>query len=262
MRNENKVAVLGPEGTFTEIAARKILPGAKLIYLDTVEDVFTSILNSEADRGVVAIENSLEGSVGRTMDCLVNYDVKIVGEVVLDVEHCLASASETGDISKIVSHPHALAQCQKYQKANFPDAIIISSQSTASAMRDLKDGEAAIGVKEAAEEYGLNIIAEGIQDDMSQTRFIAIAREPGKGNKTSVIFAVKDEPGTLYNVLKVFATRNVNLTKIESRPSRKKLGEYLFFMDFESEGISQEEVEGVLNEIRPSTTFLKELGSY
>lgn len=121
---------------------------------------------------------------------------------------------------------------------------------------------AAIGPKESAKKYNLKIIDEHIQDDISQTRFIVMGKESKKGNKTSVIFAAKDEPGSLYRVLKEFATRNINLTKIESRPSKRKLGEYLFFVDFESRGMSEDKIKEALDSIGPKISFLKVLGSY
>lgn len=264
MKNANDVSVLGPEGTFTGIAAKKLFPDATPVYRETVAEIFNSVEENETGYGVVAIENSLEGSVGKTLDCLINFDLKICGEVVLDINLCLATKQNTEkkDIKQIVSHPHAIAQCQGYLKRDFPGATIISSTSTAAAMRDIGENEAAIGVKEAAEKYRLKILDENVQDDVSQTRFIAISKTSTVGDKTSVIFAVRDEPGSLYWILKVFADRNINLTKIESRPSRGKLGEYLFFMDFESGGMTGENVEELLDAIKPNTTLLKFLGSY
>jgi prephenate dehydratase len=189
------------------------------------------------------------------------YDVNIVGEITLDINLCLMTEKETEKIDVILSHPHALAQCAGYLKANHPKAKQISSKSTAAALRELGryGSAAAIGFREAAKTYGLAVAAENIQDDLSQTRFIVISKKKTFGEKTSVIFAVKDEPGALYSILKTFADQNINLTKIESRPSKRKLGEYLFFMDFENKGADAEEV---LAEMKEKTTFLKMLGSY
>jgi len=259
------IAILGPEGTFTEIAARKIFKNSKFIYCDNVEEVFSKV-ESHIEYGVVAIENSLEGSVSKTMDCLIEYYVKVCGEITLDIDLCIVTSKKTKreNIKAIISHPHALAQCQNYIKKNFPTAKLINSTSTAAAMLELKKikNSAAIGPKESAKKYKLSVIGEHIQDDVSQTRFIVIGKESKRGKKTSIIFAAKDEPGSLYRVLREFAKRNINLTKIESRPSKRKLGEYLFFVDFESKGMSENKIKEALDSIRPKITFLKVLGSY
>jgi len=263
-KKKDRVAVLGPEGTFTEIAARRIFKDVEFLYCDTVDEVFDSV-SSVVEFGVVAIENSLEGSVNTTMDCLVDHDLKICGEVVLDINLCLVvvPGTEKKGIDTIISHPHALAQCRKFLSENFPDSRLQRHESTAAAMEELKrlKGSAAIGPKEAVETYGLKLLFENIQDAKSQTRFIVISKEGGTGRKTSIIFALKDEPGALYKALKEFAERDINLTKIESRPSKRKLGEYLFFVDFEG-SLEDEKVENALTSIKEKTAFLKILGSY
>ena len=141
-----------------------------------------------------------------------------------------------------------------------------ATESTAAAMKKLSEMEnmAAIGPRESARKYGLNIIKENLQDDKSQTRFIAIAKKCFRrfGKKTSIIYALKDEPGALYSTLRIFAENKINLTKIESRPSRKKLGEYLFYVDFENNRLGKQGVEKLLGKIKEKTTFLKNLGSY
>lgn len=264
MKGSARVAVLGPEGTFTESAARRLYPAGELVFCKSVEEVFKNVYSAKADVGVVAVENSLEGSVGKTLGCLQSYDLYIVGEVVLDIRLCLVSSNPKEKITKIISHPHALAQSQNFIEKNYPDTLLVSSSSTAAAVRDVKgrEGMAAIGFREAADRYGLKVIRENVQDEPSQTRFIALSKKKSKGDKTSIIFAVKDKPGALYGILKVFADKNINLTKIESRPSRRKLGEYLFFMDFENRGMSWNKVDGILKEVKHHTTLLKELGSY
>ena len=258
-----KVAVLGPKGTFTEIAAEKIFEGAQMEYMDDVDDVFEYV-DSGKGVGVVAVENSLEGSVSKTMEGLMEHDVRICGEATLDINLCLIKKKETKDIKTVLSHPHALAQCRKYRKKTFPKAKPHATDSTAAAMLELDGIEdaAAIGPKYAAKTYGLEIVEENIQDDRSQTRFIAIGKKECWGKKTSIIFAVKDEPGALYSVLKIFSDGKINLTKIESRPSRKKLGEYIFYVDFENNGLDKKGVEAMLLKIKERTTLLKNLGSY
>ncbi len=259
-----RVAVLGPKGTFTEIAARRVFGDAVFVYCDTVDGVFDSV-RSGVEFGVAAIENSLEGSVNTTMDCLIDYDLKIFDEVVLDISLCLVVVPGTGrgDIKTIISHPHALAQCRKFLRENFPGARLQGHESTAAAMEESKRlrGSAAIGPKEAAIFYGLEVLLEDIQDAKSQTRFIVVSGKEGSGDKTSIIFTLRDEPGSLYKVLREFARRGINLTKIESRPSKRKLGEYLFFVDFEG-SVDDRKVGNALNSIREKTAFLKILGSY
>jgi len=263
-RQSSGVAVLGPAGTFTEQAAKRVFAGARLTYCESVDDVFKKVEAKEAEHGVVAVENSLEGSVGKTLEALTEYDASIVGEITLDISLCIITEAKAKKIEVILSHPHALAQCAGYLKTNYPKAKQLSSKSTAAALKELGryENAAAIGVASAAKAYGLTILAENIQDDFSQTRFIVIAKKKSFGSKTSVIFAVKDEAGALYSILKTFADQNINLTKIESRPSKRKLGEYLFFMDFENKGLSEKEVSAVIASVKPKTTFLKVLGSY
>ncbi|MBN2251518.1 MAG: prephenate dehydratase [Candidatus Altiarchaeota archaeon] len=266
MRKQDKVAVLGPEGTFTGIAAKKMFPGSKPEYCDTVDDVFRSV-EEGADYGVVAIENSLEGSVNTTMDCLMEYDIRIYEEFILDIHLCMMVPpnAKNEKIKTIWSHSHSLGQCRKFLKKNFPDAALKRYESNTAALKELKElrpcGVAAVGPESAAELYGLAVIRRNIEDAPSQTRFIAISKKESAGGKTSIIFILKDRPGALYQALKDFADQKINLTKIESRPSKKKLGEYSFYVDFEGSP-ADERVRKTLEGIREKTTFLKMLGSY
>ena len=261
---KSKVAVLGPKGTFTEIAARRVFPEGEFTYCDTVDEVFDKV-DSGIEFGVVAIENSLEGSVSVTMDCLLDYDVRIWKELVMDITLCLAAPPGTKmeDVEVIASHTHALAQCRKFLHGGLPKAKLQRSESTSAAMKGVKESEggAAIGSRETAESYGLEILEDGIEDAESKTRFVVISKNSDKGNKTSIIVTLKDEAGALHKFLKEFADAKINLTKIESRPSRRKLGEYLFFIDFEG-SLEDENVKGVMDSIKEKTTFLKVLGSY
>ncbi len=258
------MSVLGPSGTFTDIAARKLYPQADIIYKDSVREVFEFV--TKGGVGVVALENSLEGSVGAAMAGLLESDAKIVADTVLDIEHCLLAPkgiSKDG-ITGIMSHSHALAQCMDYLNRNFPKADLTSTASTVAAMdKSLSmPGCAAIGPKEAGLKRGLEVLAQGVQDHESQTRFIAIASEGVSGTKSSIIFAVNDEPGALYSIIRLFADENINLTKIESRPSRRKLGEYVFFTDFENGGMDDDGRDALLAKIIERATFFKDLGSY
>ena len=258
--NEIEVAVLGPAGTFTEAAATKMLPQAKLKYLESEGEVFEYAQSGGV--GVVAVENNLEGSVGATLEGLMKYDVKIIGETVIDISLALIASEGVGkeDIKTVLSHPHALGQCRKYLKKKL-NASIQPVASTSHAMDEvLKNPKcAAVGTKWAAKNRGLNVLDIDIQDLDSQTRFITIGSKSKGGPKTSILFAAKDDPGTLYKILKVFAENNLNLTKIESRPKRKKLGEYIFYLDYENSGLATNEIH---QKISGLTTYLKDLGSY
>jgi prephenate dehydratase len=261
----NKVAVLGPAGTFTEQAAGRLFPGAMLEYMEDVGDVFRFVDGGKGD-GVAAIENSLEGSIGKTLESLMRYDVKIVGEATLDIHLNLMARKgvRPQDIKVVLSHPTALAQCRDYLSREYPKAKREASSSTSEAIKQAgeKADAAAIGYGEAGLRYGLHVLAEDVQDQESQTRFVAVSKEGRDGPKTSLIFAVKDEPGALYSILKLFADASINLTKIESRPSRRKLGEYVFYLDYENAGLKPPEREALHARIGERTTYMKGLGSY
>ncbi len=262
------VAVLGPEHTFSALAAEKLFSGqdCSVSYQPSFDDVFGSVASGQARYGVVAVENSLEGSVNRVLDLLLSHDVAVVGESIEDIHLCLVSRRDEPleEIERVASHPHALAQCAGFLKVSLPRAQSEPASSTAAAakMAREKTGLAAIAPRQAAQAHGLAVLACDIEDDPSQTRFLVIARDRREtGSKTSVIFAVPDEPGSLYDALRVFADAGINLTKIESRPSRRHLGEYLFYVDFEGE-LADEGIAGVLAELGEKTSFLKVLGSY
>lgn len=265
VEDTSRVAVLGPKGTFTESAAKRVFSDGSYVYKDNVGGVFEAVESGEVDYGVVAIENSLEGSVNNTLESLLEYDVKIVGEVTLNIRlDLLAPAGvDREEVKTILSHPHALAQCHEYL-SKLDGVKLQSSDSTAAAMKEASErgDTAAIGSSDAGAMYGLEVVDSDIQDDVSQTRFIVISQEYREGSKTSIIFAVKDEPGALYKILSEFADNDINLTKIESRPSKRKIGEYLFYVDFESQSMKHRDIEGVLEKIKPKTTYLKLLGSY
>jgi prephenate dehydratase len=266
----SKVAVLGPEGTFTDAAAKRMFPGARLEYMEDVGDVFRFVSEGKG-LGVAAVENSLEGSVGKTMESLMRYDLKITGELTLDISLCLLAKKgvKAADVKAVMSHPHALAQCRDYLDRKFPKAKRQGTSSTTEAMKEAagRGDAAAVGSKESGLKYGLAALDEGIQDQGSQTRFISISREEagkagGLSGKTSLIFAVNDEPGALYSILKVFSDAKINLTKIESRPSRRRLGEYVFYLDYENQGMAKAKREALHAKVRESAALLKDLGSY
>ncbi|NOZ76940.1 MAG: prephenate dehydratase [Euryarchaeota archaeon] len=264
-----KVAILGPRGTFSEEAARIFSPDAELQMAGDIPTVFEKLESGDCEYGIVPVENSLEGPVGITLELLLERQARIYGEVVVDIHHALLAlpGTGTGDLREVISHPHALAQCKGFLKElgvktrNFP--------STAGAAREVGEkglaGTGAIAPRGAAELYGLAVLEEDIQDvDANQTRFLVISREdhpPTGRDKTSVVIGLKDRPGALYQCLGVFAKRGINLTRIESRPSRKALGDYLFFIDFEGHR-EDPHVAEVLEELEGSLSFLRVLGSY
>jgi len=285
------IGVLGPEGSYSERAAKlwmlkNDLGAAKLRYFEDIEDAFFAAATGETDLSVIPIENSIEGSVGVTLDLLREDGAVISGEVVVRIEHCLLSKGSPEEIRVVLSHPQALAQCRHFLKTNFPHAELRSTGSTSHAARLAGEFEemAAIASSEAAEKYGLKVLLSNIQDRKeNHTRFIVVraeksgkyaptasacketGKEPGKIRgkcKTSLIaYLAKDRPGALYELLGAFAKRGVNLTKIESRPSKKELGDYYFYIDFEGSD-SDALIKDALEDIKAKVDMLKVLGSY
>ncbi|HEX59449.1 MAG TPA: prephenate dehydratase [Methanomicrobia archaeon] len=269
-----RVAVLGPEGTFSENAARLWLKvnrvNFQLKYYDSISDIFDGILKGDADYGVVPIENSLEGSVGETLDLLSKEPVKIVAEVLVPIKICLLARGELSDVKIIMSHPHALAQCREFLRSLKGKVEVRATGSTAHAAKLAEEFKevAALASEDSASKYNLKVLARDVQDRNSITRFIVIAREdaeidsePTGNDKTSIILYLKDRPGALYEVLGEFAKRKINLTKIESRPSKRALGDYMFHIDCEGH-VKDEKVKEALLRISEKAEMLKILGSY
>lgn len=264
-----KISILGPRGTFSEEAVHKFFKTPKLLLGKNIEEIFDSVLSGKADYGIVPVENSLEGSVGVTLELLQKKDAKIYGEIILDIRHSLMALpkAELSDIKEIMSHPHALAQCKNFIKVL--KANTRSFHSTAEAAREIAQQKlknvAAVAPKVAAQLYNLKILKEDIQDENhNQTRFFVIAKkdhEKTGRDKTSIILGLKDRPGALYEALKGFALEKINLTKIESRPSRKALGDYVFYIDFEGHR-EDVRIRKVLRDLKKQATFVKVLGSY
>ena len=277
-----KIGILGPEGTFSETAAMLWLKGrrsgtiknAELRYYETIVDVSESIMRREVEYGIVPIENSLEGSVGETLDLLSSEnneaEMRIVGEILVPIKICLLAKGSFAPLRKVVSHPHALAQCKQFirERLKVKGVEVKSVDSTAGAAKmAMEDGEvAALASEEAAKKYGLTILAENVQDKESVTRFVALSSSdietvPTGKDKTSLLIYLMDRPGALYEVLGEFAQREINLTKIESRPSKRALGDYMFHIDCEGhleEKVIKEALEGVKRKV----AMLKVLGSY
>ncbi len=266
------VAYLGPNGTFSEEAALKRFGSAITgIACDSIDDVFRSVESDAVNYGVVPVENSSEGAVGRTMDLLLQTPLLICGEILLPVHQFLmAQQIDLTHINKIYSHPQSLAQCHHWLKAHLPhipDAAFINAASNADAARQAAADKqaAAVASKRAAELFGLTICAENIEDDpKNTTRFLVISKqmvEPSGKDKTSLIMSTNNCSGAIYNLLEPLAQHGVSMSRLESRPSRTGLWQYVFFIDIE--GHQQNgHVAAALTGLRDKAMFLKILGSY
>jgi prephenate dehydratase len=261
------IGVLGPEGTYSENAAKHWCPDAELKYFGDFEEVLMAVEAKAVDAGVVPLENSLEGAVGLTMDSLLHLQVRIIGEVNLPIRNCLLGKGGC-EIRVILSHPQALAQCRQYIRNHYPKAEIRTTGSTSHAAKLAQEFPemAAIAGAGTAKKYGLQVLASDIQDSAENvTRFAVVGNEtvPATGrDKTSlVIYLDRDRPGALFNILQEFAKRQINLTRIESRPSRRALGDYYFYIDLEGH-ISDGPVQEALLSIEKKAAMVKVLGSY
>lgn len=269
-----KTGYLGPRGTFTEEALMKYrdLPEAYKKEYKSIPEVIKAI-GREVQEGIVPVENSLEGSVNITLDILAEEtDLEIKNEIIIPIRHHLLAGEkvELSRIRVVYSHPQAIAQCRIFREKYLPWAEIEAAFSTAQAASIVSHkrevGCVAIGNRKAAELYGLLVLRENIQDyHCNYTRFIVLAprgkSSPSGRDKTSLVFGIKDGPGALYQVLREFARRELNLTRIESRPSKRNLGDYLFFVDLQGH-IREEAVAEVVQAVKKQTVFLKVLGSY
>lgn len=270
------IGFLGPPGTFTEEAllAEADLAGAELVPLHTIADVLTAVDAGEVAAGFVPIENSIEGTVPVTLDHLVfESELLIQAESVLDIHlHLLAPAgTKVEDVRRVVSFPHASAQCRRFVRDVLGGAEVMASNSTAEAARlvgsERAEGTAAIAPMLAGKMYGLEAIAERIEDfGENQTRFLLVASRgvpaPTGHDRTSIVcFQQADRPGSLHEILSHFSARSLNLTKIESRPTKQSLGDYCFVIDLEGH-IADEVVGDCMRELHLSLAGLKFLGSY
>jgi prephenate dehydratase len=267
---------LGPVATFTQEAllTQPDLAGSDLRPLGTITAVLEAVAKGDADLGFVPIENAIEGTVSATIDGLIfDVDLHIQREVVMDIHLHLMARTGTflSDIRQVSSYPHALAQCQKFLARSLPEAEQRAANSTADAARVLGESEssdgAAIAPRLAAERYGLSILSEDVEDHPeNQTRFVLVARgrvpKPSGHDKTSIVcFQRADHPGSLHGILGQFAARNINLTKLESRPTKQGLGDYCFVIDLGGH-LADELIADCLRDLHASLAGLKFLGSY
>ncbi|MFQ5846795.1 MAG: prephenate dehydratase [Candidatus Methylomirabilales bacterium] len=264
-----KVAYLGPQATFTHMACMKrfgLL--AEYIPLRGIGEVFSEVEKAKADYGVVPVENSTEGVVSHTLDMFVDSDLKICGEILMEVSHHLLSKhGEKGRIVKIYSHPHAIAQSRRWLEANMPKIALleVSSTATAAELASQDETAGAIASELASRLYDLEVVASRIEDSpYNFTRFLVIGQAPcvaSGHDKTSILFTIRDRVGALYRMLEPFAQNQINLTKIESRPSRYRVWEYIFYVDLEGHA-DDAPVKAALEALREDCLFLKVLGSY
>jgi chorismate mutase / prephenate dehydratase len=264
-----KIAYLGPESTFTHEAARLAF-GTSVEFepQTTVAEVFARVEQGDAQHGVVAVENSIEGTVTHTLDELMASPLKICGEVYLPIsQNLLSRETSMKGIETVCSHPMALAQAVNWLRHELPHAVLEEVESTSEAARRAAEepGIAAVGSVLAAEAYGLSVLARNIQDvRINATRFIVLGRSwagPTGKDKTSVVFSVKDRPGILKDALSAFSNEGINLTRIESRPSRRRMWTYVFFADFQGHP-EEERVARALEALEEYCPYVSLIGAY
>lgn len=279
---KKQIGYLGPEGTFSQEAGKiyikKISRDAAcrfstLVPFPTIHDILFAVDREDIEEGIVPVENSIEGTIGVVQDMLVKeVDLKIKDEIILPVHHSLIAKKviDFKAVTEVISHPQPIEQCRAWIRKNMSHAKIMMSSSTADAAKQVslssKGTMCAIGSKGLAKLYGLKVLKKDITDySDNMTRFVVLAKTDHKKtgrDKTSIVFsAIADRPGGLYNILGEFASRNINLTKIESRPSKKALGDYFFFVDMaghRKDALVAEAISGLMNKV----AFLKILGSY
>ena len=260
-----KLGYLGPKGTFSYEASKKYSNNDELIEYRTIIENIKALQAGEIDKAIVPIENSIQGGVRETIDGLIETDgIYVNKEFTLKVsQNFMANRKyKLDEIKEIYSHPQALAQCRRYIENNCKNAIINQVSSTALAAKEIKTKDfcACIASESCLEEYGLELLDKNIQDnDFNQTKFWVISKKQNNvGNKMSLVFTTKNEPGALYKILGIFDKNKINLTKIESRPNKAILGEYIFWVDLEVNKTIDEALEALQTECK----YLKILGTY
>jgi chorismate mutase/prephenate dehydratase len=269
MERPPKIAYLGPEFTFTHMAGiRKFGSSVDYTACETITDVFSEVDKERSDYGVVPVENSIDGAITHTLDMFVDSELKICSEIYMLVSHNLVSREpDRSKIKKIYSKSQVFAQCRLWLEANLPRAelVDVSSTARAAAIAAKEPRSACIAGELAAKRHGLRILEESIEDSAHNvTRFLVIGRteaRPTKKDKTSVMFSVKDRAGALHDMLVPFKRHGINITKIESRPSKVRAWEYYFFVDLEGHH-EDPKVRRALGELRRSSIYIKVLGSY
>ncbi|BBO18013.1 chorismate mutase [Candidatus Brocadia pituitae] len=270
-----KVSYLGPEGTFSYYAARqKFGSSVEYVPLRGIDDVFRDIANGRSDYGIVPVENSTEGGIRETLNLFVEFDVKVCAEIIFPIHHNLMANCKKEEIKKVYSKLQILSQCRNWLACNLPHAELIEVSSSAEAARIFEktsqlaaEGQycAIIANAEIAQQYGLNILFRNIEDNSNNvTRFFVLSKEygaPGEKDRTAVMCYTKNRPGALLEILEPFRTYNINLTNIESLPTRKKAWEYCFYLDFEGH-VANASVQNALEEVFKKCSDMKILGSF
>jgi arogenate/prephenate dehydratase len=265
-----RIAFQGAAGAYSEAAALKTWPGSEAVACDSFEQVFAAVADQRVSHGILPVENSIGGSIHVNYDLLLKHELPIVAETELTVVHNLLALPGTrlSDVKRVFSHPQALAQCEQYLHT-LSGVEIVATYDTAGSARLIHDGQlrdtAAIASARAAELFGLEILQSGIQDFADNiTRFILIARDPaplGRADKTSIAFALHNAPGALFKALSVFALRDIDMTKLESRPARGVPWEYVFYADLGA-GPSDVRCSRALVHLAEFAQWVRTLGSY
>ncbi|MDD5449569.1 MAG: prephenate dehydratase [Candidatus Omnitrophica bacterium] len=264
-----RVAYLGPAATFTHLASiKKFGSSVEYVPVNSITEVFQEVEKGRAEYGVVPIENSIEGAVSHTLDMFIDSDLKICSEISLEISHnLLGRAGKNPKIRKVYSNPQVFGQCRIWLEANLPKAelIEVSSTTRAAELAKKEPNSACIASKLAADYYGLKVYAKSIEDySHNVTRFLVIGKtgpNPTNNDKTSIMFSIKDRLGALHDMLVPFKKNRINLTKIESRPSKRRAWDYYFFVDLEGH-YKDTKVKKALMELKKQATFIKILGSY
>ncbi len=267
--SRTRVAVLGPEGTYSQAAALKHFGHqVEIVTALSIEEVFRIVDGGDAQYGTVPVENTIEGGVSNTLDAMFESDLTICGEVHLPIRHCLLSLAENaGAVREVLAHAQALGQCRRWLAGHIPGAAMraVASNAEAARLAAADAGLAAIAGENVAELYGLNVLEKGIQDmSDNTTRFLVIGRNPVPASgrdKTSIVLSAKNRPGALFALLQPMARHGIDLTRIESRPARRGRFEYLFFVDMAGHR-SDDDVRTTLAELEENAALFRLLGSY
>ncbi len=270
-----KVSYLGPEGTFSYYAAKQKF-GSSIEYVPArgIDDVFRDVAGSRCDYGIVPVENSTEGGIRETLNMFVEFDVKVCAEIIFPIHHCLMAHCKKEEIRKVYSKLQILSQCRNWLASNLPCAELVEVSSSAEAARIFEKGlkaegegqyYAIIAHAEVAQQYGLKILCNNIEDNPNNiTRFFVLGKEygaPSGNDRTALMCYIKNRPGALLEILEPFRTYNINLTNIESLPTRKKAWEYCFYLDFEGHA-ANENIQKALKEVSKRCFDMKILGSF
>jgi len=263
-----KISFQGEHGAYSETSAQKFFENnIETVPCRTFHDVLEQTESGSSDYAILPVENSIEGSVGQSFDAILSSNLYAVGEIYLEIHHCLISAGEIDEITTVYSHPQALGQCNDFiQKKSLKTVPTYDTAGSVKIIKELSERSvAAIASKNAAEIYSMPVIKEEIENDPNNvTRFLIFSKQqtkPTLNDKTSIIFSINHEPGALYEIIKEFSSSDVNLTKIESRPKKGTAWEYNFYLDFVGH-ISDPKINSVIDKLKKNTKFLKIIGSY